>query len=122
MGVPGDTRDQRNAGDARNTANVGNLGDAENAGCEWDVGDVGDAGRRWARLRRLLGGVSPTSPTLPAAIPGPCQTFCLILLLRAQQGQSSLLHKPRFIPDRGPGGVWDLHLCLGLGLVANLLK
>lgn len=96
--------------------NVGDLGDAGNAGCE---GDVRDAGRRW---RRLLGGVSPTSPTLPAAIPGPCQTFCLILLLWAQQGRSSLLHKPRFIPDLGPSGVWDLHLCLGLGLVANLLK
>lgn len=107
---------------------MGDLGDAGSAACEGDVGnagdvgDVSDAARRWARLRRLLGGVSPTSPTLPAAIPGPCQTFYLILLLWAQQGRSSLLHKPRFIPHRGPSGVWDLHLCLGLGLVANLLK
>lgn len=38
MGVPGDTRDQRNAGVARNTVYVGDVGDAGNAG------DVGDAG------------------------------------------------------------------------------
>ena len=55
-------------------------------------------------------------------IPIPVGHFAQTQLLRARRGCSSPPHRPRFILDRGTSGVWDLHLCLEPGLVANLLK
>lgn len=76
-------------------------------------------------LEEAFGGFSGhphPQPTPHMAAPVPIGHFAQIWLPMAQQGWSSPTHKPRFIPDRDTSGVWDLHLCLGLGLVANLLK
>lgn len=76
-------------------------------------------------LEEAFGGflrAPPSQPTPHTAAPIPIGHFAQTWLLVAQQGWSSPTHKPRFIPDCDTSGVWDLHLCLELGLVANLLK
>lgn len=133
----GDPGDAGHAGDARDAGDAGDVGDAGAAGDAGDAGDVGDAGAAgdtgvagdagdagsgcicWGSL---LGGFSrqPPTPVCPSCSCPP--SLSDILQRPGCSGHGSPTHKPRFILDGGTGGVWDLHLCLEPGLVANLLK
>lgn len=99
-------------------------------GCRWCRGCEGCWGCRgcwayrefwgcWQRVQML--GEAFGSQGTPVA-PHARRTFCTDPAALGTARLDSPTHKPRFIPARGTSGVWDLHLCLEPGLVANLLK